>query len=54
MTALLFLLTIYIYIERERECLNIHGTHVTINMFTDNNIAFFFVSNLKMVYYNHH
>ena len=31
-------------------CLNIHGTHVTVN----NNAMFFFVSDLKIVYYNNY
>ena len=31
-------------------CLNIHGTHVTVNNYTNNNVVFFFVSDLKIVY----
>ena len=33
------------------ECLNIHGTHVTAN---DNNVVFFFILDLKIVYYNNY
>ena len=32
-------------------CLNIHGTHMTANNSTDNNVVFFFVSDLEIVYY---
>ena len=32
-------------------CLNIHGTHVTA---TNNNVVFFFVSDLKIVYDNNY
>ena len=32
--------------------LNIHGTHVTATNSTNNNVVFFFVSDLKIVYYN--
>ena len=31
------------------ECLNIYGTHVTVNDSTNNNVEFFFVSDLKIV-----
>ena len=50
MTARSFLLTqsLYKYIR----CLNLHGTHVTANNFTNDNVVFFFVSDLKIVYYN--
>ena len=34
-------------------CLNIHGTHVTANTSTNNNVSFF-VSDLKIVYYNNY
>ena len=34
--------------------LNIHGTHVTAHNSTNNNIVFFFVSDLKIVYYNNY
>ena len=34
-------------------CLNIHGTHVTANNSTNNNV-FFFVSDLKIVYSNNY
>ena len=34
-------------------CLNIHGTHVTANNSTNDNV-FFFVSDLKIVYYNNY
>ena len=33
-------------------CLSIYGFHVTDNNFAYNNIVFFFVSDLKKVYYN--
>ena len=33
-------------------CLNIHGTHVTANNSTDNNVVFF--SDLKIVYCNNY
>ena len=42
--------TKYLYIE----CLNIHGIHVTINNSIKNNVEFFFVSDLKIVYYNNY
>ena len=32
--------------------LNLHGTHVTANNSSDNNLVFFFVSDLKIVNYN--
>ena len=35
-------------------CLNIYGTHVTANNSTNNNVVFFFVSDLKIVYYNNY
>ena len=35
-------------------CLSIHGTHVTANNSTNNNVVFFFVSDLKTVYYNNY
>ena len=35
-------------------CLNIHETHVTANNSTNNNIVFFFVSDLKIVYYKNY
>ena len=35
-------------------CLNIHGTHVTDNNSSKNNVAFFFVLDLKIVYYNNY
>ena len=34
-------------------CLNIYGTYVTTNIFTNNNVGFFF-SDLKIVYYNNY
>ena len=34
-------------------CLNIQGTHVTANNSTNNNVASFFVSDLKIVYNNY-
>ena len=33
-------------------CLNIYKTHVIANNSTNNNGVFFFVSGLKIVYYN--
>ena len=33
---------------------NIHGTYVTANHFTSNNVVLFFVSDLKKVYYNNY
>ena len=33
-------------------CLNIHGIHVNANKSSTNNVVFFFVSNLKIVYHN--
>ena len=39
---------IYIYIG----CFNIHETHVTASDSTYNNIVLFFVSDLKIEYYN--
>ena len=38
------------------ECLNIHGTHVTANINSTNNsvVFFFFLSDLKIVYYNNY
>ena len=35
-------------------CLNIHGTNVTTNNSTNNNVEFFFVSDFKIVYYNNY
>ena len=35
-------------------CLNIHKTHVTASNFTTNNAVLFFVSDLKIVYYNNY
>ena len=32
--------------------LNIHGTHVTANNSTNNNVVFFFISDLKIVCYD--
>ena len=34
-------------------CLNIHGTHVTANNSTNNNV-FFFVSDLKILHYDNY
>ena len=36
------------------ECLNIHVTHISANKFTNKNVMFFFVSDLKIVYYNNY
>ena len=49
-TAQFFLLLQYIY--KYLGCLNIHGTHVITNNSTNNNVVFFFVSDLKIVYTN--
>ena len=35
-------------------CLNVHGAHVTANNSTNNNDVLFFVSELKIVYYNNY
>ena len=35
-----------------RGFLNVHGTHVTANYSTNKNGVFFFISDLKIVYYN--
>ena len=35
-------------------CLSIHGTHVTPNNSTNNNVVFFLVSDLKIIYYNNY
>ena len=35
-------------------CLNIHGTHVTANNYTNNNVLFFLVSDMKIVCYNNY
>ena len=35
-------------------CLNIHESHVTANNTTNNNVVLFFVSYLKIVYYNNY
>ena len=35
-------------------CLNIHGTHMTTNKSTNNNVVLFLVSDLKIVYYNNY
>ena len=35
-------------------CLNIHETHVTANNSTNNNVVFFFVLDLKIVFYNNY
>ena len=35
-------------------CLNVHGVHVTVNNFIDNNVVIFFVSDLKVVYYKNY
>ena len=32
--------------------LNIHGTHVTANNSTNNNVVFFFVFDLEIIHYN--
>ena len=35
-------------------CFNIQGTHVAADISTNNNAVFFFVSDLKIVYYNNY
>ena len=35
-------------------CLKIHGIHVTANNFTNKYVVFFFVLDLKIVYYNNY
>ena len=35
-------------------CLDIHGNHVTANNSTNDNVVFFFVSDLKIAYYNNY
>ena len=35
-------------------CFNIHGTHVTSNNSPNNNVLYFFVLDLKIVYYNNY
>ena len=35
-------------------CLTLHGTHMTAINSTNNNVVFFFVSNLKMIYNNNY
>ena len=34
--------------------LNIHRTHMTTNISTNNDVMFFFVSGLKIVHYNNY
>ena len=46
----MFLLFIFVFFSR---CINIHGTHVTTDNSTNNNM-FFFVSDLKIVYYKNY
>ena len=38
----------------QQMCLDIHGTHVTVDNSTNNNVMFFFVLDLKIVYYNNY
>ena len=40
--------------HRGTECLNIYGTHVTAHNSTTNDIVFFIVSDLKIIYYNNY
>ena len=35
-------------------CLDIHRTHVTANNTNNSKVVFFFVANLKIVYYNNY
>ena len=42
------------WLSQNRCSLNIHRTHVTANNSTNNNFAFFFVSDLKIEYYNNY
>ena len=49
-SSIIFLHSVYAYIQ----CVsNMHGTHMIANSSTTNNVVFFFVSDLKIVYYNH-
>ena len=41
---------LFIYIG----CLNTHGSHMTTTNSTNDNVVFFFVSDLKIVYYNNY
>ena len=52
LTALLFLPTQYMY--KYIGHLNIHGTHMSADKSTNNNAVVFFVSDLKIVYYNNY
>ena len=45
---------IYIYIYIYIWCLSIHWTSVTANKSTNNNVVFFFVPDLKIVYYKNY
>ena len=38
-----------IVLDRNIGCLDIYGTHVTTNNSTNNDVVFFFVSDLKIV-----
>ena len=40
--------------QQYTRCLNIHRTCVTANNTTYNNLVFFIVSDLKIVYYNNY
>ena len=40
-------------LEKGIGCLDIYGTQVTVNISTNNNVLFF-VSDLKIVYYNNY
>ena len=35
-------------------CLNMHGAHMTADKSTNNKVVFFFVSDLKIAYYNNY
>ena len=42
------------YVTANIGCLNTRGTYVTANNSTNDNVLFFFVSDLKIVYYNNY
>ena len=45
---------LHLYTYAFTGCLKTHGTHVTANNSTNNNVEFIFVSDLKIVYYNNY
>ena len=42
------------FLTRNTVCLNIHGTHVIAKNFTNNDVVFFFVLDLKIINYNNY